>query len=151
VAFGKQHNWLIQLRITPTCLTIHDLTTIYDYAWQHELCVESCNFLHRPEFLRINVLPVEFLNKASDKLANWIKNHQLDFAPKIINIRNSTVYQDQLIQDAESYLNYINTAKDESFRLPELIDYLKLLESNRKNNILNYLPEYEELFRSAGY
>jgi sulfatase maturation enzyme AslB (radical SAM superfamily) len=28
VALGQQHQWLIQLRITPTCLTVHELSTV---------------------------------------------------------------------------------------------------------------------------
>jgi hypothetical protein len=32
-----------------------------------------------------------------------------------------------------------------------LVKFLKILESNRNNSILTYLPQYEELFRSAGY
>jgi N-glycosylase/DNA lyase len=32
-----------------------------------------------------------------------------------------------------------------------LVKFLKAFESNRNNNILNYLPEYEEFLRSYGY
>jgi len=35
--------------------------------------------------------------------------------------------------------------------LPDLVDFVKRLETSRGNSILDYLPEYEELFRSAGY
>jgi hypothetical protein len=57
----------------------------------------------------------------------------------------------QITQDLQSYINYLENAPDESDRLPELVEYLKLLEGSRGNCILTYLPEYEELFRSAGY
>lgn len=151
VKLGKAHNWPIQLRITPTCLTIKDLWTVYDYAWQHHLTVESCNFLHHPECLRINVLPKKTLNQAKLTLSTWIDQHQVDLNNKIINVRDYNRAHEQIIQDALSYLNFIDSTDDESFRLPDLVAYLKLLESNRKNSILDYLPEYENLFRSAGY
>ena len=151
VNLGKKQNWLTQLRITPTCLTIKDLWTVYDYAWQHNLAVESCNFLYRPECLRINVLPKDHLAQAKLNLSSWVNQHQVKLTGKIINTRDPVQAQEQILQDALSYLNFIDATHDESFRLPDLVDYLKLLESNRKNTILDYLPEYEELFRSAGY
>lgn len=151
VELGKKHNWLTQLRITPTCLTIKDLWTVYDYAWQHNLAVESCNFLFRPECLRINVLPMGMLDQAKLSLSSWIDQHRIKLDNKIINTRDPNRAQEQILQDALSYLNFINSTTDESFRLPDLVTYLKLLEGNRKNTILDYLPEYEELLRSAGY
>ena len=35
--------------------------------------------------------------------------------------------------------------------LGQMQDNIKKLENNRNNSILNYLPEYENLFRSNGY
>ena len=151
VNLGQQQNWLIQLRITPTCLTVHELTTVYDYAWQNNTAVESCNFIDRPEFFRIGVLPPAQRKLAQDALSAWIQQHRVDNCDKIVNTRNPTVARTQIIQDAQSYLNYLESAEDESHRLPDLVAYLKRLESNRKNSILDYLPQYEELFRSAGY
>jgi hypothetical protein len=151
VNFGKQNNWLIQLRTTPTCLSIDQLSTVYEYAWQHELAVESCNFLYKPEVMRINVLPAEYRLKARENLANWILSHPEDTTSKIINTRDPNIARQQIIQDAQSYLNYIDTAVDESDQLSALVNYLKKLEARRGNSILDYLPHYEQLFRSAGY
>jgi len=151
VALGQQLGWLIQLRITPTCLTIHDITTVYEYAWQHNLAVESCNFLTDPEFLRITVLPKLQRQQALARLINWISAHPVTNATKIINTRDSNIARNQIVQDAQSYVSLLTQAKDEQHLLPDLIKYLKKLESNRNNSILNYIPEYEELFRSVGY
>jgi hypothetical protein len=148
---GKQHNWLIQLRLTPTCLTVHDLTTVYDYAWQHNLAVESCNFINQPEFLRIGVLPTEQRALVIHSMKSWIDLHQLDPQDQIVNTRDPELSHAQIVQDAQSYLNYLESAADESHRLPNLVAYLKQLESSRGNSILTYLPQYENLFRSAGY
>jgi len=151
VTVAKQQDWLIQLRITPNCLTIHDLTTVYDYAWQNNISVESCNFIDQPEFFRIGVLPANLRKQIIDELKIWIKNHSVENIKQIINTRDPTVTQDQIFQDATSYLNYLESADDESYRLPDLMAYLKRLESNRGNSILTYLPQYEDLFRSTGY
>jgi len=151
VTFGQQHAWLIQLRPTPTCLTINEFSTVYEYAWQHGLSVESCNFLYKPDIMRINVLPTEYRLEARDQLAQWILLHSIDSTAEIINTRDPNIAHQQIVQDAQSYLNYIDNIVDESHRLPELMSYLKKLESRRGNTILDYLPRYEQLFRSAGY
>ena len=151
VTFGRQHSWLIQLRTTPTCLTINELDTVYEYAWQHELVVESCNFLYKPMVMRINVLPKEYRFAARERLNHWILTHPVESAEKITNIRNPHNAHQQIVQDAQSYLNYLDSIEDESNQMLELVHYLKKLESHRKNSILTYLPEYETLFRSAGY
>jgi len=151
VALGHKHGWLIQLRITPTCLTVHELTTVYNYAWEHGTAVESCNFIDRPEFFRISVLPKHQRESAVQTLQSWIDAHPVDVQDQIINTRDPNLFQQQIIQDARSYLNYLESAEDESSRLPDLVAYLKQLEASRGNSILTYLPQYEDLFRSAGY
>jgi sulfatase maturation enzyme AslB (radical SAM superfamily) len=151
VALGHKHNWLIQLRITPTCLTVHELTTVYDYAWQHGTAVESCNFIDNPKFFRISVLPKNLRESAADTLRSWIATHPVADSNQIVNTRDPNRAQAQIVQDAHSYLNYLESAADESDRLPDLVDYLKRLEASRGNSILTYLPQYEDLFRSAGY
>lgn len=151
VALAQSLDWLIQLRITPTCLTVHDLASVYQYAWQNNLAVESCNFLDKPEFFRISVLPAEQRNQARLLLQDWIDQHHAQAQEQIINTRDPNRAHDQILQDAASYVNYLTTAQDESDRLPDLIEYLRRLEANRGNTILTYLPQYELLFRSAGY
>jgi len=151
VKLGKDNNWLIQLRITPTCLTVHELTTVYDYAWENNIAVESCNFLHDPEYMSISVLPVEYRKVIIEKITNWIDAHQTTNVRTIINTRDPNIAREQISQDASSYLNYLMNVPDDSSKLPDLVRFLKILESNRNNSILTYLPQYEELFRSAGY
>lgn len=151
VELGKDNNWLIQLRITPTCLSVHELTTVYDYAWENNIAVESCNFLDNPEYMRISVLPMEYRKVIIEKIINWIATHQTTKVSNIINTRDPNIVKEQISQDAASYLNYLMNAPDDSSKLPELVTFLKILESNRNNSILTYLPQYEELFRSAGY
>jgi len=150
IEIGQQQGWLLQFRTTPTVLTVGHMLGIYEYAWHHDIAVESCNFLNRPECLRPSVLPPELRQRIVVELEAWIDQHPVSNTT-VINIRDSNVAQQQLVQDLQSYVNYLKSAPDESNRLPDLVAYLKRLESSRGNSILNYLPEYEELFRTAGY
>lgn len=147
---GKKLNWLMQFRVTPTNLSILHLDTLYDFAHEHGIAVESCNFITKPEFLRPIVLPVKMREKAISKLKKWIEKHQ-GRKQVIINTRNPGTVTDQIIQDAQSYVNYLENEPYEMDRLPDLVTYVKKLESNRNNSIIDHLPEYEELLRTAGY
>jgi sulfatase maturation enzyme AslB (radical SAM superfamily) len=147
---GKQQQWLMQFRITPTALTVGHVLGIYEYAWHHGIAVESCNFLNKPEFLRPAVLPDQYRQRIITELQTWIDQHPVDSAV-IVNTRNPNVARQQIVQDLQSYVNYLESEADQSWRLPDMIEYLKRLEASRGNSILTYLPEYEELFRSAGY
>ena len=151
VQLGQTQNWLMQLRITPTCLSVHELHTVYDYAWQNMIAVESCNFIENPEFLRISVLPKNQRDQAVHVLKTWIDQHPIAGLAQIINTRDPNIVREQIVQDAKSYLAYLESAADESARLPELVAYIKKLQGNRGNSILTYIPQYENLFRSAGY
>ena len=150
LTIAHQQQWLVQLRTTPTFLTVGKLLTIYDFAWQHNVSVESCNFLSNPEFLKISVLPVEYRQSIVSDMKSWISAKTVS-DQTVLNIRNPKFSKTQITQDLNSYVDYLENSTDESHLLPGAVSYLKLLESNRKNSILNYLPEYEELFRSAGY
>jgi hypothetical protein len=112
--------------------------------------VESCDFFNEPKFLRPAVLPLEYREQIIADLQHWIDHHHVDHSV-VLNIRNPNVAQQQIVQDLQSYVNYLKSEPDQSWRLPDLVEYLKRLESNRGNSIITYLPEYEDLFRSSGY
>ena len=150
VAIGQQNNWLLQFRTTPTALTVGHMLGVYEYAWNHNIAVESCNFLNKPECLRPAVLPGDYRQRIITELQTWIDQHPVD-NDVVVNTRNPTVARQQIAQDLQSYVNYLKSEADQSWRMPDLIEYLKRLEASRGNCVLTYLPEYEELFRSAGY
>ena len=147
---AKAHNWLMQFRITPTVLSVKDLLSVHDYAWQQGIAVESCNFFNDPYFMKPSVLPMQYREPIIDRMQSWLadRDHTHD---TVVNTRNPNFAQDQVVQDLKSYVNYLSLEPDESDHLPGLVNYLKRLESNRGNSILTYLPEYEQLFRTAGY
>lgn len=148
---SNKHKWLVQLRTTPTILSLHKLTTVYDIAWHNNIAVESCNFLENPKFLKPSVLPVKFREKIIQDIAKWINEHSINMNKKIINTRDENIAKIQIVQDLTSYLNYLKNEPDESFRLPEMCHFLNKLDANRNNSVIDYIPEYEELFRTNGY
>ena len=150
IEISRQQSWLLQFRTTPTALTVGHMLGIYDYAWDHGIAVESCNFLNRPECLRPSVLPPEYRQRIVAELDAWLDQH-LVTGDTVINTRDPNVAQQQIAQDLQSYVNYLKDEPDESWRLPDLVKYLKQLEASRGNSVLTYLPEYEELFTTAGY
>lgn len=152
IQLGKQQNWLIQFRITPTLFSIAHIKTIYDYAYTYDVGVESCNFLYNPSFMRMSILPTDVKQDIAKELQYWINSKKLLFVEeRIINTRDPNKAKDYILQDAMSYVDYLQNGPDESSSWPELVSYLKKLESSRKNSILDYAPEYEKLLRSAGY
>jgi sulfatase maturation enzyme AslB (radical SAM superfamily) len=147
----KNNKWLIQLRITPTCLTIHELITVLDYAWEHLMPFESCDFLTNPKHLKINVLPLTYREPIIKNLELWVDKRNVQLGERIVNSRHIETVQEFLIQEANSYIHYLKESPDDSSDLPALVEFLKLLEKSRKNSIINYIPQYEKLFRASGY
>ena len=149
---ARAHDWYTQLRITPTVFTIWHLVTVYQFAAQHSIAVESCNFLNNPAFLRPSVLPQDMRQIVIKHLEDWLTLNQVDSAAEqIVNIRSPSVVQQQIAQDAASYVGYLKHQPDESHRLPDLVAYITKLENSRNNYILDYLPEYGNILKAAGY
>jgi hypothetical protein len=152
VTLGKHHNWFMTVRTTPTLLSIPHLLSVYDYAWETNISIESCNFLNEPAVLRMSVLPLHIRQMFAEKISNWISSRFIsNNNSSIVNTRDPNLSRQSILQDAASYVHYLNHAPDESDLVPNLINFLKLIESNRGNSILDYLPEYEQFLRAAGY
>ena len=150
IDLSRAQNWIPTIRTTPTALTAGELLDIYTFALTNQVGIESCNFLDEPQILRMSVLPLKIRRQISDQIKHWVQ-HQEVAAATVINIRDPNQVTQSILQDAVSYINYLENAPDETHQLPAMIQYLKKLDQSRGNCVLDYLPEYEELFRSAGY
>jgi sulfatase maturation enzyme AslB (radical SAM superfamily) len=150
VRVSKENNWNVTIRPTPNVLSIGHIHQLYEYVLENNIGIESCNFMYRPTYLKVSVLPMELRKIAIEKIKKVI-DISANTNEKIFNIRNPRTYREYVKQDALSLVNYLEsepyTASDNS----NLVDFLKRIESKRKNNIIEYLPEYEEFFRSIGY
>ena len=151
VQLGRTHNWLVSIRTTPTLLSIPHLLTIYQYAWQEHVGIESCNFLTDPAVLRMSVLPQSIRSQLAQEIKTWISQQPLAASDAIVNTRDPNLARRSILHDAASYVDYLQNAEDETHLLPDLVNFLKVREASRNNSILNYLPEYEQFLRAAGY
>lgn len=150
IELGRTQNWIPTIRTTPTALTAGELLGMYKFALANQVGIESCNFLEEPHMLRMSVLPVEVRQQISDQLKQWIQQQHVN-QTQVINHRDPNQVQQSILQDLNSYVNYLDESPDETHLLPDMVRYLKKLDQSRKNSVLDYLPQYEELFRSAGY
>jgi hypothetical protein len=151
LAVAKENNWLSQLRITPTILSMGKLIPLFDFALEHSVATESCNFINDPIFMSPAVLPVSYRTSIIADLEDWVATNDQHKLSKIINTRDPNIAHQQVVEDVKSYINFLKDQPDESSKLPALVSRLKLLESNRNNSILDHLPEYAQLFKDAGY
>lgn len=149
---AEKNQWLVQLRTTPTVFSVSHLIELYKYAFEKNIGIESCNFLYNPEFMKISLLPKATRDIISKNLSDWIQSHtNYESDEKVVNTRDTNQVRKYILQDAQSYVNYLNNVPEEMHLWKELVKFIKKLESSRKNNILDYAPEYEKLLRAAGY
>ena len=149
---GRRFGWMLQIRPTPSCLTVGHITDLYKFAIDNSVGVETCNFIRRPEFFRINALPPDLLQRAKQKVQDFLHSQDHDpSSPTVVNTRNQNTLKQQVLQDAQSYLNYLETESHDPRLMTPLVDWLKTFESRRGNCILDHAPEYEEFLRAAGY
>jgi hypothetical protein len=148
---AKLNNWVTQLRITPTLLTIGKLIPLANFAIEHSISTESCNFINDPAFMSPAVLPMSYREPIIADLEAWVAVNDDKQSLKVVNTRDPNVAKQQVIEDVKSYINFLRSQPDESHLMPALVKRLKLLESNRGNSILDHLPEYAQLFKDAGY
>lgn len=148
---ARQNQWTSTIRITPTALTVSRLPQVYQFALEHNTSIESCNFLYRPQFMRPTVLPKEIRTVAADDLEAWIDQHRPQQSAQIINTRNPDLSREAVLQDAASYVDYLRTAPDESAMLGDLCRYLSDMDRLRDLDLADYVPEYQDLFRTHGY
>lgn len=150
----KEHTGLyISLRITPTVFSIWEIDRVFEYMIDNNVIAESCYILHQPPCLRVELIPDDIREKIKLKLEKLIQKHNLNSAD-IINIRRSD-HIDQVIANVildyyRFICDYVKPNNIEESRR-DLINFIRSFESLRNNNILYYLPEYEEFLRSYGY
>ena len=151
----KDHNLHLSLRITPSILSIYHLDTIFELMMDNQITAESCNILHEPSCLRIELLPKQLLATCLDKINTVIQKYQLSQDSRmIINRRRKDLVDQvnaQVIFEYKNLLENIVAPENLGQERYNLVKYLKAFEQVHNNTILTYLPEYEEFLRSYGY
>jgi hypothetical protein len=151
----KQHNLHLSLRITPNIFSVLHLDTVFELMLAEKIIAESCNILHDPSCLRIELLPKELIAVCLAKINQIIQTHQLAKDQQtIINRRREDLVDPVITQIIFEYKhlleNLVAPANVEEERY-NLVKYIHAFEQVHNNTILDYLPEYEEFLRSYGY
>lgn len=151
----EQYNIQISLRITPNIFSIYHLDTIFSMMLEEQVIAESCNILHDPSCLRIEVLPKNLIDQCLVKINQVIQKYQLvENIQTIVNQRINLLIEPVISQIIFEYKQLLET-----YTVPEnveeerynLVKYIRAFEQVHNNTILDYLPEYEEFLRSYGY
>jgi len=145
-------NLHLSLRITPSALTLLHIDTIFEFMIENSIMAESCNILQDPKCLRMEVLPKEIMNQVVDKVDAVIKKYNLTDAPiSIVNRRRPDLIDPIISEIIFEYQRFFKSCVEDPTERPTLVTFLKTFEQLRGNNILDYLPEYEEFLRRYGY
>ena len=145
----------LSLRITPNIFSIYHIDTVFEFMINNSITAESCNILHEPSCLRVELLPKEIIDKIIEKINNFIIKYDLEPTTQIIINRRREDLVDPVIRSVifeykHLLENYQIPANIEEDRV-NLVKFIKAFESLRNNTILDYLPEYEEFLRSYSY
>jgi sulfatase maturation enzyme AslB (radical SAM superfamily) len=142
----------LELRITPNLFTISELDQVFEFMIRHDIIAESCNILHQPRSLRMELMPEDIRQETIGKL-QAIVDRLGKYEPQV-NTRRSDLSQQIITQLVNEYLAFVKTYQvpsdaEESRR--ELVTFLKSFESIRNNTILDYAPRYTDFLRHIGY
>jgi MoaA/NifB/PqqE/SkfB family radical SAM enzyme len=153
IDLSKSRDWYLQIRSTPNCFTLYHIDTLYQFAYDNDVGIETCNFIERPPEFRINALDPDLMEMSKQRIKNFLDKNSEGSAlsRQIVNTRNKDTLKQQVWQDARSYYNYLQDESHMPELVPKLVRLLKLFESNRNNSILDYLPEYGKFLAVNGY
>lgn len=142
----------LELRITPNLFTISELDRVFEFMIEHDIIAESCNILHQPRCLRMELMPEDIRQETVTKLQN-IVDRLGSYTPQV-NTRRSDLSHEIIAQLANEYLEFVKTYTepvDKAESLKELVVFLKSFESIRNNTILDHAPRYTDFLRRIGY
>ena len=142
----------LELRITPNLFTISELDQVFEFMIKHDIIAESCNILHQPRCLRMELMPEDIRQETVDRLQAVVD--RLGTYTTHVNTRRSDLSREIIAQLANEYLEFVKTytqPTDIKESLQELVKFLKSFESIRNNTILDYAPRYTDFLRHIGY
>ena len=124
----------ISLRITPSILSIFHLDTVFKFMLEHKVTAESCNILHTPSCLRIELLPNNIRQEIIDNIDTIIHNYGLVKSDEIIvNRRREDLIDPVITSIIFEYKNFL-----------ESYDVLDDIEEER-HNLVKFIKAFETL------
>lgn len=145
----------LSLRITPNILSINHIDSVFKFMLDNKITAESCNILHEPSCLRVELLPDNIRQEVIAKIDKVIIDYGLvELDTVILNRRREDLIDpviSSVIFEYKKFLSSYQVPTDVEEERYKLIKFLKSFESLRNNNILSCLPEYEEFLRRYDY
>lgn len=142
----------LELRITPNLFTISEIDRVFEFMIRHDIIAESCNILHQPRCLRMELMPEDIRQETVIKL-QAVVDRLGKYTPQV-NTRRSDLSHEIIAQLATEYLEFVKNytiPDDVEESTTELVSFLKSFESIRNNTILDYAPRYKEFLQRIGY
>lgn len=143
----------VSLRITPNVFTISEIDLMFEYMIKNNVIAESCNILHSPRWLRIELLPENIRLDTIARLQNLIDRHGLE-KHNTTNIRRSDIIPMVIADTVIDYYTLLKNYEplhDANVLGIQLVSFLKSFETLRENTILDYAPRYAEFLQHNGY
>lgn len=153
LALRNEANLQIGLRITPNLFTIYELDKLVDYMVEKNIIAESCNIMHYPQSLCVELLPDDIRKEIINKLDAILIKHNLS-RNNIANIRRKDVVKEvigDVVSDYKSFLETYTTPHNVDQLRQDTVKFLKAFENIRNNSILDYAPRYKDFLRHHGY
>lgn len=152
IALANDKDWFTSLRVTPNLFSVYYIDALYEFAFENSVGIESCNFIHRPAFLKIDLLPTNMRKVIIEKLQALLNKYANDqHQETIINVRQKKVIGQTLIKDIQSIISYLQNVEVCDTEYKNLLNFIKIIEQNRGNSIIEHAPEYEKFLRDIGY
>lgn len=154
VELRKQHpHFFISLRVTPNVFTIYEFDQLVEFMIEKNVIAESCNILHSPAVMRMELMPDDIRQETIEKFQTLIDKY--NFANKgIANIRHADnipqVIGDVVAQYHAFLVDYQIPDNVEDLRF-NLVKFLKAFETVHNNTILDYAPRFTNFLRHYGY
>ena len=142
----------LELRITPNLFTISELDLLFDFMIKHDIIAESCNILHQPRCLRMELMPDDIRQETIARLQVTV-DRAGNYTPQV-NTRRSDVSRQVVAQLANEYLEFVKNYQrpaDAADSEKELVRFLQSFESIRNNRILDHAPRYKQFLQHIGY
>jgi hypothetical protein len=134
-------------------LSAYEIDKLFVYMIENKVIAESCNILHDPACLRIELLPEDIRQEIKIKIKNVIDYYGLT-KQHVVNVRRDDLVEQvtaNVILDYYKFMcDYTQPANSDQSRF-DLVKFLKAFESIRQNSILDHVPRYKEFLQSFGY
>ena len=143
----------ISLRVTPNVFSVYEIDKLFVYMIENHVIAESCNILHNPQHLRMELIPDDIRVEIKRKLETLIDVYKLEKSA-IVNIRRTDQIDQvtaNLIWDYYQFICDYSLPEDSEQQRYRLVDFIKAFETIRNNSILDYVPRYEKFLRHYGY